>query len=113
MKTTTGSPFPKVTQRLPAVSWAFTAVQREDPPPPGTSQPRVPGSVSGDYKAEPRSDCLGGEFELKGGGQDLDVVSGEATLGRLGFEIEPAIFGREIHERILHAHIRNAGSDFD
>jgi Kef-type K+ transport system membrane component KefB len=50
-----------------------------EPPPAGTQQPRPPGSITGEYKLAPRSECLGGEIELEereGGGLEL-LVEGE------------------------------------
>ena len=38
---------------------------KRDPPPPGALRPRPPPSIAGKYKLAPRSDCLGGAFELE------------------------------------------------
>ncbi len=58
---------------------------KRDPPPAGALRPRPPPSIDGTYKLAPRSDCLGGGFELekedgayaiKGGGGRLTYRDG-------------------------------------
>ena len=44
---------------------ALTADLKRDPPDPGASKPRVPGSIDGPYRTSPRSTCLGGDFDLE------------------------------------------------
>src|SRR2546421_7113653 len=58
--------------------------QKRDPPAPGTPQPYIPGSIGGDYKLSPRSDCLGGTITL-GGGHSPSVEAQGTKLGRLGY----------------------------
>jgi K+:H+ antiporter len=64
---------------------------RRDPPPPGALRPRPPPSIAGKYKLAPRSDCLGGAFELeKAGGNAYEIKGG---IGRLVYRDGP-IAGR-------------------
>jgi K+:H+ antiporter len=64
---------------------------KRDPPPPGALRPRPPPSIAGKYKLAPRSDCLGGAFELeKAGGNAYEIQGG---IGRLVYEDGP-IAGR-------------------
>jgi Kef-type K+ transport system membrane component KefB len=49
---------------------------KRDPPPPGALRPRPPPSIDGVYKLAPRSDCLGGGFELEKGDGDAYVIKG-------------------------------------
>jgi len=53
---------------------------KRDPPPPGALRPRPPPSIAGTYKLSPRSDCLGGAFELEKAGGAYEIKGG---LGRL------------------------------
>ncbi len=64
---------------------------KRDPPPAGALRPRPPPSIAGTYKVAPRSDCLGGSFELEKADDDAYDVKG--GLGRLAYH-EGAIAGR-------------------
>ena len=63
---------------------------KRDPPPPGALRPRPPPSIAGIYKLSPRSDCLGGAFELDKAGGAYELKGG---LGRLVYRDGP-ITGR-------------------
>jgi Kef-type K+ transport system membrane component KefB len=63
---------------------------KRDPPPPGALRPRPPPSIAGTYKLSPRSDCLGGAFELEKAGGAYEIKGG---LGRLVYRDGP-IAGR-------------------
>jgi hypothetical protein len=39
---------------------------KRDPPAAGTPKPYIPGSIAGEYKLSPRSECLGGIIDLHG-----------------------------------------------
>jgi Kef-type K+ transport system membrane component KefB len=59
-------------------------VQRRDPPPAGTPKPYIPGSIAGEYKLTPRSECLGGTIDLSG--RDTVHVDAQGTgLGELHY----------------------------
>jgi K+:H+ antiporter len=65
---------------------------KRDPPAPGALRPRPPPSIAGKYKLAPRSDCLGGAFELeKAGGSTYAIKGG---LGRLAYTGTGPIAGR-------------------
>jgi Kef-type K+ transport system membrane component KefB len=65
---------------------------KRDPPAPGALRPRPPPSIAGKYKLAPRSDCLGGAFELeKAGGSTYDIKGG---IGRLAYTGAGPIAGR-------------------
>jgi Kef-type K+ transport system membrane component KefB len=61
-----------------------TLVLRRDPPPAGTPKPYIPGSIAGDYRISPRSDCLGGAIDLHGG-STVKVGAAGAELGELHY----------------------------
>jgi Kef-type K+ transport system membrane component KefB len=63
----------------------ITLVQRRDPPPAGTPKPYIPGSIAGDYKVSPRSDCVGGLITLSGR-NTVKVRAGDADLGELHYD---------------------------
>jgi Kef-type K+ transport system membrane component KefB len=63
---------------------------KRDPPAPGALRPRPPPSIAGKYKVAPRSDCLGGAFELEKSGGAYVLKGG---LGRLTYGNGP-IAGR-------------------
>jgi Kef-type K+ transport system membrane component KefB len=81
----------------------LAAELKRDAPDPGTQRPRAPSSIEGIYKSSPRSACLGGKFELEGGGSALELlvkgkragevhyskgaVTGTATCPRDGKEV--------------------------
>ncbi len=52
-------------------------------PTPG-ARARVPSAIAGDYKVKPRSECIGGSFELEGRGRALELV-GKGSAGTLTF----------------------------
>jgi Kef-type K+ transport system membrane component KefB len=62
-----------------------TLALKRDPPPAGTPKPYIPGSIEGEYKLSPRSECLGGLIEI-GGGSNPRVESGESELGHLRYD---------------------------
>ncbi len=62
----------------------LAAESKRDPPAPGT-QLRVPGSVAGDYRISPRSDCLGARIELEEHGSRLEVVGRGKAGGELAY----------------------------
>ena len=64
---------------------------KRDPPPPGALRPRPPPSIAGKYKLAPRSDCLGGAFELEKAGANAYEIKG--GIGRLVYGDGP-IAGR-------------------
>ena len=64
---------------------------KRDPPPPGALRPRPPPSIAGKYKLAPRSDCLGGAFELEKAGANAYEIQG--GIGRLLYKDGP-IAGR-------------------
>lgn len=63
-------------------------------PAPGTMVERAPGSVAGDYRLSPRSECLGEKLELEEAGSGVKVHAGESkgearyTGGKLTGEVE-------------------------
>jgi Kef-type K+ transport system membrane component KefB len=59
-------------------------VLRRDPPAAGTPKPFIPGSVAGEYKLSPRSECLGGTLDLSGG-STVKVDAQGTGLGELGY----------------------------
>lgn len=63
----------------------FSAEQRRDPPDPGTRRARAPGGIAGSYRLAPRSDCLGGGFEIEGAGPRYEIVRGGRTLGEVDY----------------------------
>jgi Kef-type K+ transport system membrane component KefB len=63
---------------------------KRDPPTAGALRPRPPPSIAGKYKITPRSDCLGGAFELEKAGGAYAIKGG---LGRLTYR-DGAIAGR-------------------
>jgi Kef-type K+ transport system membrane component KefB len=63
---------------------------KRDPPAPGALRPRPPPSIAGEYKLSPRSDCLGGAFELEKAGGAYEIKGG---TGRLVYKDGP-IAGR-------------------
>jgi Kef-type K+ transport system membrane component KefB len=65
---------------------------KRDPPPAGALRPRPPPSIAGTYKVAPRSDCLGGAFELEKAGGAYVLKGG---LGRLVYGDGP-IAGRVV-----------------
>jgi Kef-type K+ transport system membrane component KefB len=65
---------------------------KRDPPPPGALRPRPPPSIAGTYKLAPRSDCLGGAFELEKAGANAYEIQG--GLGRLVYNGAGPIAGR-------------------
>jgi hypothetical protein len=64
----------------------LSAELRRDPPPLGSARPRAPGSIAGEYSLSPRSDCLGGAFELEGDGGSYEILEGDHTLGELAYD---------------------------
>ena len=64
---------------------------KRDPPAPGSLRPRPPPSIAGKYKLAPRSDCLGGAFELEKAGANAYEIQG--GIGRLLYKDGP-IAGR-------------------
>ena len=65
---------------------------KRDPPPPGALRPRPPPSIAGKYKLAPRSDCLGGAFELEKVGASAYEIKG--GIGRLLYTGAGPIAGR-------------------
>ena len=65
---------------------------KRDPPPPGALRPRPPPSIAGKYKLAPRSDCLGGAFELEKAGGSAYAIKG--GIGRLRYTGAGPIAGR-------------------
>jgi Kef-type K+ transport system membrane component KefB len=61
-----------------------TLALKRDPPAAGTPKPYIPGSIAGEYKVSPRSECLGGLIELSGR-NTVKVESGDAELGELHY----------------------------
>ena len=57
----------------------LSAELRRDPQPAGSTKPRAPDSIDGEYRLAPRSACLGGGFELEGDGPYELVVGGNAA----------------------------------
>ncbi|MEA2479656.1 MAG: hypothetical protein QOJ07_1578 [Thermoleophilaceae bacterium] len=57
---------------------------KRDPPPAGTPRPRIPGSIAGQYKLSPRSDCLGQTFDLSGD-DPVHLERDGKTLGDLHY----------------------------
>jgi Kef-type K+ transport system membrane component KefB len=57
---------------------------KRDAPPAGTPKPYIPGSIAGEYKVSPRSECVGGLIELSGD-STAKVKSGDAELGALHY----------------------------
>jgi Kef-type K+ transport system membrane component KefB len=62
----------------------ITLIQRRDPPPAGTPKPYIPGSIAGDYKLSPRSECIGGLMTLSGD-NPVKVEAGSKELGALHY----------------------------
>jgi Kef-type K+ transport system membrane component KefB/nucleotide-binding universal stress UspA family protein len=48
----------------------------------GVGGGRLPSSVAGTYRLSPRSECIGGELEVKGSGSRVDLEVDERTVGR-------------------------------
>ncbi|HWH43713.1 MAG TPA: cation:proton antiporter [Thermoleophilaceae bacterium] len=77
--------------------------QNGDPPRPGSTKPRVPSSIHGEYRLSPRSACLGGRLELKEEGhrvlietlrgKELGGVVYDSDKGTLEGEIETCAQG--------------------
>jgi Kef-type K+ transport system membrane component KefB len=59
----------------------FSAELERDPPEAGSARPRAPGSIEGDYKLSPRSDCLGGSLAIEGGGGDVELLVEGSSVG--------------------------------
>jgi Kef-type K+ transport system membrane component KefB/nucleotide-binding universal stress UspA family protein len=61
----------------------FASEKKRDPPAGGAQDPRIPDSVAGEYRLQPRSPCLGGEIELeeKGGSERVEIISEDRALG--------------------------------
>lgn len=56
----------------------FEGRRSADPPPAGTKVERAPGSIAGEYRLSPRSDCLGGRLEIEQSGEGVELHGGEA-----------------------------------
>lgn len=71
-----------------------TAELKRDPPEAGSQKPLAPGSIAGEYKLSPRSDCLGSELVIEGDSKvhllahDSEIGAGTYTDGRLEGELE-------------------------
>jgi Kef-type K+ transport system membrane component KefB len=72
------------------------ATLKRDPPDPGTPTKRAPGSIAGDYKSAPRSTCLGGRFEVNGGGAGYTVKAEGDSLGRLTYAKKKGSFSGDL-----------------
>jgi Kef-type K+ transport system membrane component KefB len=57
-----------------------TLALKRDPPAAGTPKPYIPGSIAGEYKVSPRSDCVGGIVDLSGD-STVKVGAGGTELG--------------------------------
>jgi Kef-type K+ transport system membrane component KefB len=61
-----------------------TMTLKRDPPAAGTPKPFIPGTIKGEYKVAPRSECLGGLIDV-GSGSDPSVESGGTELGHVHY----------------------------
>ncbi len=59
-------------------------VLKRDPPAAGTPKAFIPGSIAGEYKLSPRSECLGGLVDLKGE-RTVKVDAQGTELGELHY----------------------------
>jgi Kef-type K+ transport system membrane component KefB len=59
-------------------------VLKRDPPAAGTPKPYIPGTIAGEYKVSPRSECIGGLVELSGD-NPVKVAAGGKELGHLHY----------------------------
>jgi Kef-type K+ transport system membrane component KefB len=59
-------------------------VLRRDAPAAGTPEPYIPGSIAGEYRLVPRSECLGGTLELHGR-DTVEVDAGETHVGEIRY----------------------------
>lgn len=64
---------------------AVALALKRDPPAAGTPKPYIPGSIAGEYKVSPRSECIGGLVDLHGG-KTVEVESGGTELGELHYD---------------------------
>ncbi|MEX2195644.1 MAG: cation:proton antiporter [Thermoleophilaceae bacterium] len=64
----------------------FTAEAKRDAPEPGSRRARAPDGIAGEYHLEPRSDCLGGGFEIEGDGPAYEVIRREEAVGEVAYE---------------------------
>jgi len=71
----------------------LSAELKRDPPTPGT-RVRIPAAIAGEYRLSPRSDCIGGTFELESeGGDKLKLIGKTAAIhGELTYR-EGAVAG--------------------
>lgn len=63
----------------------ISAEFRRDAPTAGSTRPRAPGSIEGEYRLAPRSDCLGGLVEIEGDGP-YELHAGETGRGELTYD---------------------------
>jgi Kef-type K+ transport system membrane component KefB len=63
----------------------FEAALTRDPPRAGP-RPRVPGSIEGEYRLNPRSACLGPELGIEGSGAEVELLRGEEAVGEGQYE---------------------------
>jgi Kef-type K+ transport system membrane component KefB len=61
-----------------------TLALKRDPPAAGTPKPYIPGSIAGEYKVSPRSECIGGILDLSGD-DPVKVGAGGTELGELHY----------------------------
>ncbi len=61
-----------------------TLTLKRDPPAAGTPKPYIPGSIAGEYKVSPRSECIGGLIDLSGD-NPVKVDAGGTELGELSY----------------------------
>jgi Kef-type K+ transport system membrane component KefB len=59
-------------------------VLKRDPPAAGTPKPYIPGTIAGEYKVSPRSECIGGLIELSGD-NPVKVAAAGKELGQLHY----------------------------
>ncbi len=71
----------------------LSAEFKREPPEPGAQRPRAPNAIDGDYRVVPRSDCLGGTFELVGDGPFVELEGGNGVSGELRYRSDGSVSG--------------------
>lgn len=66
---------------------------KREPPDPGEQRPRPPLTIHGTYRVVPRSECLGGGFELEGPNRHVELKGRNGASGQLRYDRSGVLTG--------------------